>query len=335
VSPLAVAYYDGRTARRHAATASHEAGWLILRGDFGERRESLAALDIAEALGGGPRLLRFADGALCEVADRAACAAWLAEAGYRESVVVRSQRHWRWAGVALTGLAGALAVTYFWLLPAAAELLAPRIPRAALDSLSHQVLNQLDEHVLRPSALAESQRQAILAETAAVVEHRPGAPAYRLLFRKSPLGPNAFALPNGDIVVFDELVKLARGNDEVAAVIAHELGHVARHHGVRQVIQSSVVSFVVGVYLGDVSSLVTGLGALVLQSRYSREFETEADAYGGALLLAAGRSPALLAAMLERLEQARERKGGGTGGADWLASHPDTARRVAVLRAQH
>ena len=333
MNSLDVAYFDGQTTRRYRATARHEAGWLILQGEFGERREALAALDISEPLGRGPRLLRFPDGALCEVADRAACAAWLAEAGFRDSAVVRSQRHWRWAGVALAGLAGVLTAAYFWLLPAAAERLAPRIPRAALDSLSHQVLAQLDEHVLRPSALAESQRQAIQAETAAIVDHRPGVPTYRLLFRKSPLGPNAFALPNGDIVVFDELVKLARGDDEVAAVIAHELGHVAGRHGVRQVIQSSVVSFVIGTYLGDVSSLATGLGALMLQSRYSRGFETEADAYGGHLLVAAGRSPALLATMLERLEQARERKEGRSDGGDWLASHPDTARRVAALRA--
>lgn len=147
------------------------------------------------------------------------------------------------------------------------------------------------------------------------------------------MGPNAFALPSGDIVVLDQLVELAENDDEVAGVIAHELGHVAYRHGLRQLIQSSVVSFVVGIYFGDVSSLAASFGALALESRYSREFEHEADAYGARSLLAAGLGSEPLAAMLERMEKAHAEKGGKASRESLLSSHPDTAERVARLRA--
>ena len=102
---------------------------------------------------------------------------------------------------------------------------------------------------------------------------------------------------------FDQLVELASNDNEVAGVIAHELGHVAYRHGLRQLIQSSVVSFVVGVYFGDVSSMAASFGALALESRYSREFEREADAYAARRLLAAGLGTEPLAAMLESMEK--------------------------------
>lgn len=147
------------------------------------------------------------------------------------------------------------------------------------------------------------------------------------------MGPNAFALPNGDVVIFDQLIRLAENDDEVAGVIAHELGHVAHRHGLRQLIQSSVVSFVVGIYLGDVSSVAASLGALVLESRYSREFEFEADAYAARTMVAAGRGTEPLAAMLERLEKSHDASGSAGAGWSGLSSHPETAERIARLRA--
>lgn len=329
---LPAAYFDGRSSRRWPAQLSCEAGFAVVRGEFGERRYSLAEMEVGEALGTVERQLSFPDGSRCTVADMPAAAAWLAEAGVRESVVARLQRRCTWALGALAAVAAAVAAGYFLLLPWAAETIAPRVPEALVTALSNQVLGALDGRVLTPTKLPEA-TQARLQQRLDAILQGSGQPGYRLYFRASKMGPNAFALPDGHVVVFDDLVKLAANDDEVLGVVAHELGHVAHRHGLRLLIQSSVVSFVVGMYLGDLSSVAAGAGAALLESRYSRDFEREADSYAAQTLTAAGLGTEPLASLLERLDKLQRETPGAVGVGDLFSSHPDTTERVARLRA--
>uniref|UniRef100_UPI0033418328 M48 family metallopeptidase n=1 Tax=Castellaniella defragrans TaxID=75697 RepID=UPI0033418328 len=331
MNSLPASFFDGRTPRRQAVELLAEGDEIVVRGDFGELRTPRAQVEISEPLGRAPRLLRLPGGAVCEIADHQAFAGWLASAGFVNSTVVRIQARWSWAVAALAGAVLALLAAYFWGLPAASKALAPNIPQPVVQSLSEYTLDFLDQHLLRPSLLSQERQDALRAHIAGVLPARPGQPAYRLVFRSSPIGPNAFALPNGDLVVLDELVALAGNDDEVAGVVAHELGHVAYRHGLRQMIQSSVVSFAAGLYLGDLSSLASGLAALALESRYSRDFELEADAYAAAALQAAGLGAEPLATMLGRLEASTGREDGQ--GWRGLSSHPDTVERIRRLRA--
>jgi Zn-dependent protease with chaperone function len=333
VSGLPASFFDGRTPRRQAVELLAEGGEIVVRGAFGERRIQRTQVEISEPLGRAPRLLRLPDGAVCEITDHRAFADWLTAAGFADSPVVRLQARWSWAVAALAAAVLILLAAYFWGLPAASKVLAPRVPEPVVQSLSKYTLNFLDQRLLRPSRLPQARQDELRAHVAAVMQARPGLPTYRLLFRSSSIGPNAFALPNGDLVMFDELVALAKSDDEVAGVVAHELGHVAYRHGLRQLIQSSVVGFAVGLYLGDLSSLASGLAALALESRYSRDFELEADAYAAAAMRAAGRGTEPLAAMLERMEAGAGRQ--ERGGWDGLSSHPDTAERIRRLRASN
>jgi Zn-dependent protease with chaperone function len=332
VNGIAASFFDGRRPQRQAVELSVDGDEVVVRGTFGERRAKRAEVEISEPLGRAPRLLRFADGAVCEVADHAAFAAWLAEAGFAESAVVRLQGRWSWALAALLAAILTMLAAYFWGLPAASKMLAPRIPDRIVQSISTHTLSFLDEQMLKPSRLPQARQTELQTQVAAVLKTNPGHPPYRLHFRASALGPNAFALPNGDLVVFDELVALAANDDEVVGVVAHELGHVAHHHGLRQLIQSSVVSFVAGIYLGDISSIASGLAVLAMESRYSRAFELEADAYAAQVMVAAGRGSEPLASMLERMEASLGGKGKGGPAWDGLSSHPDTADRIRRLR---
>lgn len=332
MSGIAASFFDGRSPKRQAVELSVDGDQIVVSGAFGERRAGRAQVDIAEPLGRAPRLLRFADGAVCEVADHAAFAAWLSAAGFADGAVVRLQGRWSWALAALLATLLTLLAAYFWGLPAASKTLAPRIPDRFVQAISNHTLSFLDQQVLKPSRLPQARQAELRTHVATLLRGTPDHPPYRLHFRASPLGPNAFALPNGDLVVLDELVALAGDADEVAGVVAHELGHVAHRHGLRQLIQSSVASFVAGLYLGDVSSVASGLAVLAMESRYSRAFEHEADAYAIRVMAAAGRDGGALAKLLERMDASLA--GRGKSGPAWngLSSHPETAERIRRLR---
>lgn len=337
---IAAYYYDGKSSRRHSAAVSLSHGHVLVSGDWGRREASLKEVKISEPMGSAPRTLRFNDGAFCEVSDAMGLAALLTAAGYKDAVAVRLHQRWSIVLVSLGSVAAIIVACYLWLLPAIATYLAPRLPDTIVETLSDATLSSLDEHMLKPSALPP-QRQAEIRSRMDGFAKAAGLPAYKLHFRAPPKGmpPNAFALPSGDIVIFDSLLdKLS--DDEALAVFAHELGHVAHYHGLRMLIQGTVVSSFAAFYLGDISSLVAALSTAMLQSNYSQGFESEADRYAAQALKRSGLSPMLLASALDKLESAAQKQSDDSKQEkeeSWLArlfsSHPSIARRSAALKA--
>lgn len=302
------------------------------------RREPLSRVGVSERMGDAPRLVSFTDGAFCEVRDHAGLDALLGDTGFREPLVARLQNRWSMAIGAVVLCLAAGAWAYLELLPWAAERAAAHLPANVLDGVSEQTLTALDQHFMAPSTLPEARQQALSRAFERMTPPDDGKVPHRLLFRHSDrLGPNAFALPSGTIVVTDALVALAGSDDEVLAVLCHELGHVQRRHGLRQVLQGSIVGLVVTWYLGDMSTLLTAVPAALLEARYSREHEREADDYAVRMLKFNAMPPALLATMLDRLEDRRRGPpdrddGTSSGPSDYLASHPATAERIRNIR---
>ncbi len=140
---------------------------------------------------------------------------------------------------------------------------------------------------------------------------------------------NAIALPGGQIYVFEGLIAKAETPDELAGVIAHEIGHVARRDGVKAVLETAGLSFLFGMLLGD----FVGGGAIVvsartvLQSSYSRDAEAASDAYGVALMNKVGGNGEALGTLLSRIDDLH-----GSGPAI-LRDHPQTADRVTAIRS--
>ena len=335
---IACRYFDGRTTTPHAVTLRVLGDEVWVDGDGVDRRLPLGEVRVSERMGGAPRLVSFTDGAYCEVTDHAGLDALLAATGFRAPTVARIQSRWSFALVALALCAGLVALGYVYLLPWAAEQAAEHIPRSTMDTLSQQTLEAMDQQVFKPSALP-AERQESLTSRFALLQTPDGEKVpHAIAFRVSPVvGANAFALPNGTIIVTDDLVGLTDSDDEILAVLAHELGHVQRRHGMRQILQGSVVGLVVAWYLGDISSLVAAVPAALLQARYSRDLEREADDYGASLLRYNGLSPSLLASMLEKLEAAHHpgdpAKARTTQGrSHYLSSHPATEERIRTLR---
>jgi len=139
-------------------------------------------------------------------------------------------------------------------------------------------------------------------------------------------------------------VTLAANDDEIYGVLAHELGHVHYHHGMRMLLQGSAVALLLTAWVGDVSTLLATLPAGLLQAHYSRDFEAQADDYAAATLLANGIPPSRLADLLQRLvaqrdsgnkDRGKDKDGNKDGDGEmrsYLSSHPATSERILRLR---
>ena len=339
---LNAAYFDGRSSRRYSISLTVSDGVLHLAGDGVDRHEPLASVRVSEPMGPA-RILSFADGAHCEVTDLEALSRLLDATGHRDGWVVRVQRRWDVALASFAVIAVVLAAGYIWLLPWTAERIAAALPELIVSQIERNVMTQID-HVLSPSELDDSRQKALQERLAGYARLLPDAPPVRVAFRKGgPVGANALALPGGQIIVTDELVNLARDDDDIAAVMSHELGHVAGRHGLRQAVHSTVIGLVVGWMVGDFSSVLAIAPTVYLQTHYSRDFEREADDYGARLMRANGLSPSRLADMLERMQTSHQPASGAAGKSledvqkqsgitDYFSTHPSTAERLRRLR---
>jgi Zn-dependent protease with chaperone function len=329
---VAARFYDGQTSQRREVRLATDGVRLIARGEGIERAGTLAELEVSERLGSAPRRVRFADGAFCEVRDHDGFDALLAALGHRASPVERWQRSLRFALASAVGIAALLVAAYVRGLPWAAERLAERLPPAVAETLSQHTLESLERGLLQPSALPAGRRTR-LRDGFAALARRAGAPPIDLRFNASAIGANAFALPNGTVVLLDALAERC-SDDQVFAVLGHELGHVEHRHGVRLLLQGSLVGIAAAWWFGDLSGLLAAAPAALLQSRYSRDFEAEADAYAVRLLKANGLSPGLLADALEELARAHGERADERHWIDYVSSHPATGERLQALRAQ-
>jgi len=137
--------------------------------------------------------------------------------------------------------------------------------------------------------------------------------------------PNAFALPGGKIYLLSGLLAKADNPDEIAGVLAHELGHDKHRDGIRELIHNGGTSFLIGLLFGD----VTGSGAVIFSARtlltasYSREAEQSADTFAIEVMRKLGRSPKPMGELLFRVTGKE-----GDKGLSILASHPLTEDRL-------
>ncbi len=333
-------YFDGRTSARHDAIVALAASGLQIAGRDGrlltewpyDEIEGLAAPDTVLRLGrrGNALLERL------EILDPTFAAAVDARAARvdRAGTLQRRQRASivGWTVVATLSL---LVVAYFGV-PAIAERLAPLVPatieRKLGDAVDMQVRGILDTRHVGAAfecGTADSEKPGRAALDRLVHRLEAAAalpmPLRTVVVRRNEA--NAIALPGGQIYVFRGLIAKADNADEVAGVIAHEIGHVAHRDGTKSVLQGGGLSLLFGMLLGDFvgGGAVVLAARTVLQSSYSREVEAAADRYGAELMNKAGGNARALAIMLGKIGGATE------PGMKILLDHPDTKARVAAI----
>jgi Zn-dependent protease with chaperone function len=296
---------------------------------------SLGALQVSPRLGNLPRRFMLFDGASFETDDNDAADLLLRGKRKGATWMHRLERSWRWAGISVV-LAGM--VVYFFVvygIPAAALWLAEETPPAAKGVITKQALQVLDGTLLAASKLREADRQKaqmLFARVAALGKRGPGD--YRLLLRSSPqLGPNALSLPDGTIVMTDELWSMVKADDEIEGVFAHEIAHVDRAHSLQSLYQAAMIPAAIAVVTGDISQIsqvATVLPGILVQAAYSRGLEQQADDDAASVVKRLGGNPAHMADLLERLQS--RLCANSTCPPSWLGTHPDTELRALRLR---
>ncbi|MGE3840014.1 MAG: M48 family metalloprotease [Vicinamibacterales bacterium] len=150
---------------------------------------------------------------------------------------------------------------------------------------------------------------------------------------------NAFALPGGPMFVNRGMIEAASTEGEVVGVMAHELAHVLLRHGTAQATKAQ--GFQLGALAGAIAGAIIGgdAGAIISEGsrfglgtyflKYGRDYEKQADLLGAQLMADAHYDPRSLASMFETIA-----KEGGSGGPEWLSSHPNPGNRSAYIQQE-
>lgn len=335
---LTAFYYDGRTSQKKEVRIMYEQpGQLLIKGLENDLIFAMSEIRFSSRLGNTARYIYLPGGCKCETFDNDAIDIILKQncQGCAQSLLHQLESKFR--SVLL-----ALFITVFgtWSfieygIPALAQRTAILLPNAANTALSKDGLMILDRTVFSPSSLDLAAKHHLDSLFSEITRGIAAKHDFNLVFRSGDkVGPNAFALPSGTIVITDDLIRFAQHDNELVAVFAHEIGHVVHRHALRSLLQNSVVVLVLATVTGDITSITALSGALptiLLEAKYSRAFELEADQYAIEFLLAHGISPGCFADLLFRLEQ---ETGYDNEIPNYLASHPATGDRVKLFKSE-
>ena len=338
---LASTYYDGCRPVARQVLLRIDAGELLIEGEDFTRRVPCGEVRWPERQRHGARLAYLPGQGLVSHDDGPGWDAWVRAQGLRDRPVVRWMQSWRAVGVALALFVAFAAAAWAWGVPALSSGILAVLPESVDEAIGAQAMASIDARGLKPSTLPSERQAAIrraLDEAVAAAYPAGSRPAYSLHFRAAgrlKLGPNAFALPGGRLVLTDDLAELlADAPDVTTGVLAHELGHARRRHGMRMVVQASVLGMFTGWLIGDFSSVLAAVPAILGQQAYARDFEREADEEAIAVLRANQLAPSRMVLLFERLDQWRKRQEDDSPGAlpIAIADHPADEERVRRFR---
>jgi len=321
-------YYDGQTAGAERVALQLVGRSLMFELAGATQFVEIDTANVVEPVGRGPWIVELADGAYLKIID-ADFGEKLAEESGSSGFVRMLENAWHWALLSIVVAIAAIWATLTYGVPALATTVAFALPDNVSAALSDDGLGVLDEVLFDDSELsAESvERVTRLFDDIRITDR--DFRTYRLEFRASKMGANAFAVPGGIVVMTDELVELAESDAEIMAVLAHEVGHLHGRHSLRILLQNSVSALFIAGLTGDISN-ITALSAAIptvlMQAKYSRDFEREADEFAFDYLKLRGVSTDALSDLLLRLDESDSEEGSDLG--IWLSSHPPSEERL-------
>ena len=334
-------WFDGFCSTPRAVRVLIEGAVLRIQPDTDDESASrvlaevpLRGLAVSERFLAAPRMLDLPEGGSLQVEDDAdgSFDTLLRQVGYRPDLVYQLIDHWRNVLVCLTLLIGVIV----WMDRQGAGLFAsfavPFVPSSVDARIGHKALALADAQWLTASSVPSDRRSELQERFTHLVHEQYPNLAWQLEFRGTSEGKdsfNAFALPGGTIVLLDGLVE-AMDDEEIIAVLGHELGHVVHRDVMQGIVRQMGLLGVAGVVWGQMSTFAASVAAGVQGLHFARDVETDADAFAVRFLRRAGIPVRRLAdafAVMQRQEKT-------TGVVPtFLSDHPSTAERLRAAEA--
>jgi len=219
------------------------------------------------------------------------------------------------------------------LMPRIAQGAVAYLPEVVSQQMGKQAFEIIERTMLEPSETDEATQQQIKQQWQnTLVALNLSPQKYKLhVYASEYFGPNAFALPDGTVVITDDLLEqLGDNTDATLAVLLHEIGHVEHKHSLSMVAQSVSSAVAFAMIFGDIEGIgeiLLGAGSTLVQSKFSRNMEREADDFALEKLIELGKPADAFAQAMQSFLDLSE------GNADiellkYLSSHPDTQERI-------
>ena len=238
-------------------------------------------------------------------------------------------------------------------IPALTYKIAMTVPEKMLIESGREAMKKLDKKSFSESKLSKKRQKELTSLFKKLLPLEHEKLAYKLHFRAAEkIGANAFALPSGDIIITDDLIKLSSNNNEIKSILLHEIAHVELRHAIQGTIQTSTILLLVVAATGDVTSISTlllGVPALLLDSSYNRKMEWDADSYSLNKMKELKINPIAFSNMLEKMVKSQkeqemnltktkkssknnneEYEDGSDG---YWSSHPPSKERIKRMKA--
>jgi predicted Zn-dependent protease len=265
-----------------------------------------------------------------EIRDEAMAAALIGRCSRLHENRLDSRATLKIVGWSLAAISS-IALVVMFAIPFAADRLAPLVPQALEHRLGDAAAAQIKTLFGGKSCNATAGQKAF-DKLVGTLREAGGLNASVVSSVLATPIPNAIALPGGQVLLFSGLLDKAENPDEIAGVLAHELGHLKHRDNLRNMIHDGSTSFLIGLLFGD----VTGSGAAIFAARtlmsssYSRDVEQSADTFAIDLMQQLGRPTRPMGELLFRVTGKQ-----GDSGLSILASHPlteDRLKRMSEVR---
>lgn len=318
-------YFDGTSSRRHMVRLSFKDQLEISDDESTLATWSFADIRRADGAAGILRLSCLAAPALArlEIRDANVAAVLISRCTRFDDNAAGRHGVAAIVGWSLAAAVSIIAVVLFGV-PLAADRLAPLVP----DALERRIGDAAEGQIglmFGGRICSNAPGQAAFNKLVAAVIEAAGVEAsIKTAVLATPI-PNAYALPGGRVYLLSGLLARAENPDEIAGILAHELGHVRHRDSTRNLIYNGGTSFLIGLLFGD----ITGSGALLYASRslvtasHSREAEESADAFSVDVMHHLGRPTKPMGDLISRVTGKEVDKS-----LSILSSHPLTEERL-------
>jgi Zn-dependent protease with chaperone function len=282
-------------------------------------------IEVGVKLKNTPQSINFSDGSYCELKPNDF---FSLPNSSKDKLILKIESKMRYALLAFIVLGAFTAFCLTYGAEMLANTLAPQIPKNIAEKMSTQAFEFLDENHMSQSKLDNKTQDFIKRRFDKLLNKNAD---FTLHFRKSELlGANAFALPNGDIILLDDLVKLEEDEEfnGIIGVLAHESGHIVHMHGLKALVKTSISSALIGYLSGDFSGFTTTFATTAIDAKYSRDYENEADLYAIEMMKNNNISTKYMADLFDAMVKKSEEQSEYS----ILSSHPAMEERIKKFR---